>query len=100
MNAQLLTSTSHGVLYLLPQTGCDWTPGTDPGLGAENSKDSCSCSPNTYSLVGLQGKDVELVTKAGWLEWWVSARGSTPESFLEEVAAGLRLCLRYLLSNR
>ena len=64
MSAQLLTSTCCGVLDLLPQAGCDWTPGTDPGLGAENSKDSCSCSLNTYSLV-----------RAGYQSWMAGEVG-------------------------
>ena len=63
MSAQLLAFTRCGVLDLLPQTGCDLIAGTGPGLGAEGSEDPRPCSLNTHSLVGFQGRDVELVTK-------------------------------------
>lgn len=70
--------TCCGVLDLLPETGCDLIAGTGPGLGAEGREDSCPCSLNTHSLVGLQGRDAELVTKGqkthALLEWRVLAR--------------------------
>lgn len=78
MSARLLAFTCCGVLDSLPETGCDLIPGTGPGLGAEGREDSRPCSLNTHSLVGLQGRDAELVTKGqkthALLEWRVLAR--------------------------
>lgn len=55
--AWLLALTKLGCPGLAPQTGCDLTLETGPGLGSEDTEDSSPCSPETHSPVGLQGKD-------------------------------------------